>query len=69
MVEPNEISEELIHEFTEKLDNDIPSYSEKESNIIMKNGGTTKEYVLTKDFAEKNKYIILPLSPDIEDLI
>jgi hypothetical protein len=35
----------------------------------MENGGTTREYVLTNDFAEMNRYIILPLSPGIEDLI
>jgi hypothetical protein len=64
-----QISEEPIHEFVEIMDQTIPSYSEEEGNIVMQNGGTTREYVLTKDFAEKNRYIILPLSPKIEDLI
>ncbi len=63
------ISEEPIHEFIEMLDDSIPVYSEEDGNIVMPNGGTTREYVLTKEFAEKNKYIILPLSPGIEDLI
>lgn len=68
-MEPKEISEELIHEFTEQYDNEVPSYSKEDQNIIMNNGGTTREYVLTNDFAELNKHIILPLSPSIEDLI
>ena len=63
------ISEEPIHEFTETLDDSVPIYSEEDGNITMPNGGTTREYVLTKEFADKNKYIILPLSPTIEDLI
>lgn len=62
------ISEELIHEFTDKMDNVVPIYSEEDENIVMENGGTTREYVLTSDFAEINRYIILPLSPGIEDL-
>jgi len=67
-MEPKKVSEELIHEFTEKMDNFTPSYSDEDENIIMENGGTTREYVLTSDFAEINRYIILPLSPKIEDL-
>lgn len=67
-MEPKKISEELIHEFTEKMDDTVPVYSEEDENIIMQNGGTTREYVLTNDFAETNRYIILPLSPSIEDL-
>lgn len=63
------ISEELIHEFTETMDDTIPTYSEEDENIVMQNGGTTREYVLTNDFAEMNKFIILPLSPGIDDLI
>jgi len=63
------ISEEPIHEFTEILDESIPAYSEENGNIVMPNGGTTREYVLTKEFADANRYIILPLSPTIEDLI
>lgn len=63
------ISEELIHEFTETMDDTIPTYSEEDENIVMQNGGTTREYVLTNDFAEINKFIILPLSPGIDDLI
>ena len=43
------ISEEPIHEFTEALDDSVPTYSEEDGNIIMPNGGTTREYVLTKD--------------------
>ena len=62
------ISEELIHEFTDKMDDVVPTYSDEDENIIMNNGGTTREYVLTNDFAEMNRYIILPLSPNIEDL-
>jgi hypothetical protein len=68
-MEPKQISEELIHEFTEKMDDVVPLYSEEDENIVMENGGTTREYVLTNDFAEMNRYIILPLSPGIEDLI
>jgi hypothetical protein len=67
-MEPRKISEELIHEFTDKMDDVIPIYSDEDENIIMNNGGTTREYVLTNDFAEINRYIILPLSPGIEDL-
>ncbi len=65
---PKEISEKLIHEFTEKMDNVVPTYSDEDENIVMENGGTTREYVLTNEFAEINRYIILPLSPSIEDL-
>lgn len=68
-MKPKKISEELIHEFTDKMDNVVPTYSDEDENIIMNNGGTTREYVLTSDFAEMNRYIILPLSPGIEDLI
>ena len=68
-MKPKEISEELIHEFTEKMDDIVPSYSEEDENIVMENGGTTREYVLINDFVEMNRYIILPLSPGIEDLI
>lgn len=50
------------------MDDFTPSYSDEDENIIMENGGTTREYVLTSDFAEMNRYIILPLSPKIEDL-
>lgn len=67
-MKPKKISEELIHEFTDEMDNVVPIYSEEDENIIMENGGTTREYVLTSDFAEMNRYIILPLSPGIEDL-
>jgi hypothetical protein len=67
-MEPKEISEKLIHEFTEKMDNVVPTYSDEDENIVMENGGTTREYVLTNEFAEINRYIILPLSPSIEDL-
>jgi hypothetical protein len=63
------VSEEPIHEFTEALDDSVPTYSVEDGNIVMPNGGTTREYVLTKEFADINKYIILPLSPTIEDLI
>jgi hypothetical protein len=66
---PKKISEELIHEFTETMDEAIPVYSEEDQNIVMPNGGTTREYVLTEAFTEINKYIILPLSPSIDDLI
>ena len=38
---PKEISEELIHEFTETMDEAIPVYSEEDQNIVMPNGGTT----------------------------
>lgn len=65
---PKEINEKLIHEFTEKMDNVVPTYSDEDENIVMENGGTTREYVLTNEFAEINRYIILPLSPSIEDL-
>ena len=67
-MEPKEISEKLIHEFTEKMDNVVPTYSDEDENIVMENGGTTREYVLTNEFAKINRYIILPLSPRIEDL-
>jgi hypothetical protein len=67
-MEPKKISEELIHEFTEQMDDTVPVYSEEDENIVMENGGTTREYVLTNDFVEMNRYIILPLSPNIEDL-
>jgi hypothetical protein len=68
-MEPRQISEELIHEFTETMDDAIPVYSDEDQNIIMPNGGTTREYVLTEAFAEMNKYVILPLSPSVDDLI
>jgi hypothetical protein len=68
-MEPRQISEELIHEFTETMDDAIPVYSDEDQNIIMPNGGTTREYVLTEVFAEMNKYVILPLSPSVDDLI
>lgn len=32
-----EISEELIHEFTEDMDQEIPQYSEEDENIVMAN--------------------------------
>jgi hypothetical protein len=50
------------------MDDVVPTYSDEDENIVMENGGTTREYVLTNDFAEMNRYIILPLSPSIEDL-
>lgn len=68
-MEPKEISEELIHEFTETMDDAVPVYSDEDQNIVMPNGGTTREYVLTEKFAEMNKYVILPLSPSMDDLI
>jgi len=63
------INEEPIHEFSSSMDHAVPEYSDEDQNIVMPNGGTTREYVLTKEFAEKNRYIILPLSPSIDDLI
>jgi len=63
------INEEPIHEFSPSMDDAVPEYSDEDQNIVMPNGGTTREYVLTKEFAEKNRYIILPLSPSIDDLI
>ena len=36
-MEPKKVSEELIHEFTEKMDNFTPSYSDEDENIIMEN--------------------------------
>jgi hypothetical protein len=68
-MDPREISEELIHEFTETMDEAVPVYSDEDQNIVMPNGGTTREYVLTETFAEMNKYVILPLSPSVDDLI
>lgn len=47
------INEELIHEFSESMDDAVPEYSDEDQNIVMPNGGTTREYVLTKEFAEK----------------
>ncbi|GEM_PF-6206429 len=61
------LSKDQIYEFSEILDEEIPQYSEKEGNIVMSNGATTREYVLTKKFMIKNQFN--PNSGiDIEDL-
>ena len=44
------ISDELIHEFTEQMDQDIPQYSDESENIVMTNRGNYKRVRLNKRF-------------------